>query len=225
MPSRRRQSSAAMDTVLRPLELTVAQYSCLEVLNQRPGVSSAELARAVFVTRQSMNPVLQGYSTAACSPEPPSLPTARRCPPSSPTRAVRGCARPASRSALSRSRCSSPSARPLNNGFVPTSPSAPPRSAANLGPDLTSAQSGTDPKQGPRSVHSGRQQGRQPSRRVVGRVLLHTGLDTATRAGRSPRRGSPPRTCACSTGPPTAPAPRRCSTASSCTAPTHVTPS
>ncbi len=51
---------AAMDTVLRPLELTVPQYSCLEVLNQRPGLSSSELARATFVTRQSMNLVLHG---------------------------------------------------------------------------------------------------------------------------------------------------------------------
>ncbi len=51
---------AAMDTVLRPLELTVPQYSCLEVLDQRPGLSSAELARATFVTRQSMNLVLRG---------------------------------------------------------------------------------------------------------------------------------------------------------------------
>ncbi len=51
---------AAMDTVLRPLGLTVPQYSCLEVLDQRPGLSSSELARATFVTRQSMNLVLQG---------------------------------------------------------------------------------------------------------------------------------------------------------------------
>lgn len=51
---------AAMDSALRPLQLTVAQYSCLEVLSQRPGVSGSELARATFVTRQSMNLVLQG---------------------------------------------------------------------------------------------------------------------------------------------------------------------
>lgn len=51
---------SAMDTVLRPLQFTVPQYSCLEVLDQRPGISSADLARATFVTRQSMNLVLQG---------------------------------------------------------------------------------------------------------------------------------------------------------------------
>ncbi|MFD9704486.1 MarR family winged helix-turn-helix transcriptional regulator [Lentzea sp. NPDC059081] len=50
----------AMDAALRPLDLTVSQYSCLEVLSQQPGLSNAELARAVFVTRQSMNLVLRG---------------------------------------------------------------------------------------------------------------------------------------------------------------------
>ena len=49
-----------MDSALRPLELTVAQYACLEVLEQQPGLSGSELARATFVTRQSMNLVLQG---------------------------------------------------------------------------------------------------------------------------------------------------------------------
>jgi DNA-binding MarR family transcriptional regulator len=51
---------SAMDQALRPLDLTVPQYACLEVLRQRPGLSGAELARAVFVSRQSMNLVLKG---------------------------------------------------------------------------------------------------------------------------------------------------------------------
>ncbi len=51
---------SAMDAILRPLDLTVPQYSCLEVLAQRPGLSNAELARAVFVSRQAMNGVLRG---------------------------------------------------------------------------------------------------------------------------------------------------------------------
>jgi DNA-binding MarR family transcriptional regulator len=50
----------AMDVALRPLHLTVPQYACLELLGQRPGLSNAELARGVFVTRQSMNLVLRG---------------------------------------------------------------------------------------------------------------------------------------------------------------------
>lgn len=51
---------SVMDAELRPLDLTVPQYSCLEVLAQRPGLSGAELARATFVSRQSMNLVLGG---------------------------------------------------------------------------------------------------------------------------------------------------------------------
>ena len=58
----------AMETVLRPLGMTVTHYSCLELLAQRPGLSNSELARRAFVTRQSMNVLLQtlerdGYVT------------------------------------------------------------------------------------------------------------------------------------------------------------------
>lgn len=60
----------AMEEVLRPLGLNVTQYSCLELLAQRPGLSGSELARGAFVTRQSMNVLLQalereGYVTRA----------------------------------------------------------------------------------------------------------------------------------------------------------------
>jgi len=51
-----------MEAALRPLELSVAQYACLELLGQRPGLSNAELARGAFVTRQSMNLVLRGLA-------------------------------------------------------------------------------------------------------------------------------------------------------------------
>jgi DNA-binding MarR family transcriptional regulator len=50
----------AMDEVLRPLNLTVPQYACLELLGQKEKLSNADLARGVFVTRQSMNLVLRG---------------------------------------------------------------------------------------------------------------------------------------------------------------------
>ncbi|WP_030995127.1 MarR family winged helix-turn-helix transcriptional regulator [Streptomyces sp. NRRL F-5630] len=58
----------AMEAVLRPLGMTVTHYSCLELLAQRPGLSNSELARGAFVTRQSMNVLLQnlerdGYVT------------------------------------------------------------------------------------------------------------------------------------------------------------------
>ena len=59
---------AAMDEVLRPLGMSVTHYSCLELLSQRPGLSNSELARGAFVTRQTMNVLLQalerdGYVT------------------------------------------------------------------------------------------------------------------------------------------------------------------
>lgn len=50
---------SAMEEVLRPLGMTITHYSCLELLAQRPGLSNSELARGAFVTRQSMNVLLQ----------------------------------------------------------------------------------------------------------------------------------------------------------------------
>nr|WP_201470309.1 MarR family transcriptional regulator [Microbacterium hydrocarbonoxydans] len=48
-----------MEAVLKPLGMTITHYSCLELLAQRPGLSNSELARGAFVTRQSMNVLLQ----------------------------------------------------------------------------------------------------------------------------------------------------------------------
>ena len=50
----------SMEDALAPLGLTVSQYSCLELLRQRPGLSASELARGTFVTRQSMQTLLHG---------------------------------------------------------------------------------------------------------------------------------------------------------------------
>ncbi|WP_040925656.1 MarR family winged helix-turn-helix transcriptional regulator [Saccharomonospora marina] len=71
---------AAMDAALRPLDLTVPQYSCLEVLSQQPGLSNAELARAVFVTRQSMNLVLRGLQVRGLIARPTTAPHGRALP-------------------------------------------------------------------------------------------------------------------------------------------------
>lgn len=71
----------AMEAVLKPLNMTVTHYSCLELLSQRPGLSNSELARGAFVTRQSMNVLLQalerdGYVTRpAAAPVGKALPT------------------------------------------------------------------------------------------------------------------------------------------------------
>ena len=48
-----------MEEALRPLQLTVSQYSSLHHMRREPGISAAALARATFVTRQSMNAMLQ----------------------------------------------------------------------------------------------------------------------------------------------------------------------
>lgn len=61
----------AMEDALRPHGMTVTHYSCLELLAQRPGMSSAELARGAFVTRQSMNVVLQTLEREGLLTRPP----------------------------------------------------------------------------------------------------------------------------------------------------------
>src|SRR3977135_1672441 len=50
---------SALEAVLRPLGMTITHYACLELLAQRPGLSNSELARGAFVSRQSMNVLLQ----------------------------------------------------------------------------------------------------------------------------------------------------------------------
>ena len=49
-----------MTEALRPLGLSVPQYACLQALHDTPGITGSELARRVFVSRQSMNVLLQG---------------------------------------------------------------------------------------------------------------------------------------------------------------------
>lgn len=49
-----------MDEALRPLRLSVPQYACLQALHDAPGITSSELARRAFVSRQAMNVLLQG---------------------------------------------------------------------------------------------------------------------------------------------------------------------
>ena len=70
----------AMDDALRPLGLSVSQYSSLEVLGQQPGLSAAELARRTFVTRQSMQGVLQGLAARGLLTRPDAAPQGRALP-------------------------------------------------------------------------------------------------------------------------------------------------
>lgn len=71
---------AAMEEVLRPLGMTVTHYSCLELLAQRPGLSNSELARGAFVTRQSMNVLLQALERDGSVTRPPEAQVGKALP-------------------------------------------------------------------------------------------------------------------------------------------------
>jgi DNA-binding MarR family transcriptional regulator len=71
---------SALDATLRPLDLSVPQYACLELLGQRSGLSNADLARGAFVTRQSMNGVLRGLQVRGLVTRPVTAPSGRSLP-------------------------------------------------------------------------------------------------------------------------------------------------
>ena len=71
---------AAMEEVLRPLGMTITHYSCLELLAQRPGLSNSELARGAFVTRQSMNVLLQALERDGYVTRPAQAPVGKALP-------------------------------------------------------------------------------------------------------------------------------------------------
>jgi DNA-binding MarR family transcriptional regulator len=71
---------AAMEEVLKPLGMTVTHYSCLELLAQRPGLSNSELARGAFVTRQSMNVLLQSLERDGLVTRPAEAPVGKALP-------------------------------------------------------------------------------------------------------------------------------------------------
>jgi DNA-binding MarR family transcriptional regulator len=71
---------ASMEEVLRPLGMNVTHYSCLELLAQRPGLSNSELARGAFVTRQTMNVLLQALERDGCVTRPAEAPVGKALP-------------------------------------------------------------------------------------------------------------------------------------------------
>ena len=70
----------ALEAVLRPLGMTITHYACLELLAQRPGLSNSELARGAFVTRQSMNVLLQALERQGLVVRPAQAPVGRVLP-------------------------------------------------------------------------------------------------------------------------------------------------
>lgn len=71
---------ATMEEVLRPLGMSVTRYACLELLAQRPGLSNSELARGAFVSRQSMNVLLQALEREGYVARPAEAPVGRVLP-------------------------------------------------------------------------------------------------------------------------------------------------
>jgi DNA-binding MarR family transcriptional regulator len=71
---------SAMEDVLRPLGMSITHYSCLELLSQRPGLSNSELARGAFVTRQSMNVLLQNLEREGFVTRPTEAPVGKVLP-------------------------------------------------------------------------------------------------------------------------------------------------
>ena len=71
---------AAMEEVLSPLGMTITHYSCLELLAQRPGLSNSDLARGAFVTRQSMNVLLQALERDGFVTRPAQAPVGKTLP-------------------------------------------------------------------------------------------------------------------------------------------------
>jgi DNA-binding MarR family transcriptional regulator len=71
---------ASMEAVLRPLGMTVTHYACLELLAQRPGLSNSDLARGTFVTRQSMNVLLQALERDGFVTRPTEAPVGKVLP-------------------------------------------------------------------------------------------------------------------------------------------------
>src|SRR6202162_1726801 len=71
---------SAREAVLRPLGMTITHYACLELLAQRPGLSNSELARGAFVTRQSMNVLLQALERQGLGARPARAPVGRALP-------------------------------------------------------------------------------------------------------------------------------------------------
>lgn len=65
---------------LAPLNLPFPQYICMRVLSKNPGWSNADLARAMDVTPQSMNSVLQALQDAELVVRPDTVASGRARP-------------------------------------------------------------------------------------------------------------------------------------------------
>ncbi|MBA0047393.1 MarR family transcriptional regulator [Mycobacterium sp. NPDC050853] len=69
-----------MTAALAPLNLPFPQYICMRVLSKNPGWSNADLARALDVTPQSMNTVLQALQDSGLVARPDTVASGRARP-------------------------------------------------------------------------------------------------------------------------------------------------
>ena len=64
MPRLTQALRLSTETELRPLHITKAQYVVLSAVEQTPSASNADLARACYVTPQTMIEIIQSLQTA-----------------------------------------------------------------------------------------------------------------------------------------------------------------
>lgn len=62
----------SLGTVLRPFELTVAEYTALSLISRRGGYSNAQLARRSFVSPQAMHEMVSSLEGRGLLERPPS---------------------------------------------------------------------------------------------------------------------------------------------------------
>ena len=70
----------AIEDALTHLDLTITEYSCLELLRQRSDLTNSTLARGTFVTRQSMSVVLRRLEDRGLVVRPPDASVGRLMP-------------------------------------------------------------------------------------------------------------------------------------------------
>ncbi|WP_077078458.1 MarR family winged helix-turn-helix transcriptional regulator [Mycobacterium numidiamassiliense] len=70
----------AVAAELKPLGLGLPEFVCMRILSERPGLTSAELARGTNVSAQAANQVLRALEDRGALSRPPVTPAGRAMP-------------------------------------------------------------------------------------------------------------------------------------------------
>jgi DNA-binding MarR family transcriptional regulator len=70
----------AVAAELKPLELGLPEFVCMRILSERPGLTSADLARGTNVSAQAANQVLRGLEERGALSRPAVTPAGRAMP-------------------------------------------------------------------------------------------------------------------------------------------------